>query len=88
MEWVTYLQAVSLLSLPDHTELPLALASVLPQGPQEQAALATRQKKCAAQVEEVAEGPGADSEWLEAKLLVSGAELISQQAKEFLNLRR
>lgn len=60
---------------------------MLPQGHQEQAALTASQEKRAGQAEEVAENRGADSGRLEAKLFVSRAELISQQAEDFLNLR-
>lgn len=83
-----HLKAVSFLSLPDHTKLPLGVTDVLPQSHQQQVAFTASQEKGAGQAEEVAEGGRAESGWLEAKLFVSRAQLISQKAEQFLNLRR
>lgn len=84
----THLEAVAFLPLPDHAQLPLGVAHVLPQSRQEQAALAASQEKRAGQPDEVFEGGGADSGRLKAELLVPMAELVSQQAEEFLDLGR
>lgn len=83
---LTHLQTVPFLPLPDHAELPLALSGALPQGRQQQAALAASQEEGARQAEEVVRGGPAHPGRLQAELLVPRAELVAQQAEEPLDL--
>ena len=72
-----YLQAVSSQPLSNHTQLPLGVTDVLPQGCQKEVTLAAGYEEGTRQTEEAIQRVTADSGQLETKLLGTGrAELV------------